>query len=79
MMQIETWECLLGKIVKAWTTLASREDDARSQHHQRECTSPANHYHISKHARTSYNLTEWLSELPSDDLAVVVGLFEKLS
>ncbi|KAG2029266.1 hypothetical protein BDR03DRAFT_881313, partial [Suillus americanus] len=31
---------------------------------------PANHYHISKYTRTSYDLTEWLSELPEDDLAV---------
>jgi hypothetical protein len=75
MTRIETWERLLGKIVKAQSTVASREADAGSQHPQREHTSPANHYHISKYARTSHDLTEWLSELPEGDLAVVVHLF----
>ncbi|KAG2065226.1 hypothetical protein BDR04DRAFT_1033214, partial [Suillus decipiens] len=31
-----------------------------------ECTSPALHYHISKYARHSYDITAWLSELTGD-------------
>ncbi|KAG2337819.1 hypothetical protein BDR05DRAFT_952336 [Suillus weaverae] len=73
MTWIKTRERLIGKIVKARATLASREGDTGSQRRQRECTSPANHFHISKYAKSSINLTEWLSELPEDDLAVVRG------
>ncbi|KAG2028963.1 hypothetical protein BDR03DRAFT_1019103 [Suillus americanus] len=29
-------------------------------------TSPALHYHISKYARSSYDITAWLSELTGD-------------
>jgi hypothetical protein len=75
MTQIEMREQLPGKIVKARAALASREGDTGSQRRQRDWTSPADHYHISKYARTSHDLTEWLSELPDDDLAVVVRLF----
>ncbi|KIK33637.1 hypothetical protein CY34DRAFT_18247 [Suillus luteus UH-Slu-Lm8-n1] len=71
MTRIETWERLMGKIVKTQATLASREGNTGSQRCQRERTSPANHFHISKYAKSSMDLTEWLSELPEDDLAVV--------
>ncbi|KAG2140146.1 hypothetical protein DEU56DRAFT_705242, partial [Suillus clintonianus] len=70
MTRIETRERLMGKIVKARATLASREGDAGSQRRQRQRTSPSDHYHISKYATTSFDLTGWLSELPEDDLAV---------
>lgn len=77
MTRIETRERLIGKIVKARATLASREDDAAPQRRQRERTSPSDHFHISKYAKSSIDLTEWLSELPEDDLAVVVRSFSK--
>jgi hypothetical protein len=74
MTRIETRERLLGKIVKAWAQLTSRKYAGESQRCQRERTSPADHYHISKYARISYDLTEWLGEL-MDDLAVTVRYF----
>jgi hypothetical protein len=67
MTRIETRERLLGKIVKARTALI----DPGSQRRRRERTSPADHYHISKYAKTSYDLTEWLGDL-LDDIAIVV-------
>jgi hypothetical protein len=67
MTRIETRERLLGKIVKARTTLI----DPGSQRRRRERTPPADHYHISKYARTSYDLTEWLGDL-LDDVVIVV-------
>ncbi|KAG2029778.1 hypothetical protein BDR03DRAFT_1017973 [Suillus americanus] len=48
-----------------------KEGNAESQHCQRERTSPANHYHISKYARASFDLTEWLNELPEDNQTVL--------
>jgi hypothetical protein len=71
MTRIETKERLMAKIINARSELGSREDGSRSQRHQRERTSPADHYYISKYAKASYNLTEWLSDL-EDDPAVVV-------
>jgi hypothetical protein len=75
MTRIETRERLIGKIVKARATFTSREDDTGSQRRQRERTSPSDHFHISKYAKSSMDLTEWLSKLPEDDLAVVVYSF----
>ncbi|KAG2064475.1 hypothetical protein BDR04DRAFT_1130754 [Suillus decipiens] len=57
MTRIETRERLLGKIVKARTALIY----PGSQRY---------HYHISKYAKTSYDLTEWLGDL-LDDIAIV--------
>ncbi|KAG2033983.1 hypothetical protein BDR03DRAFT_935455 [Suillus americanus] len=34
-----------------------------------QCTSPSDHYHISKYPKTSSDLTAWLSKLDSDDPA----------
>jgi len=69
MTRIETKEHLLAKIMKAQSELASREERPGTQH--RERTSPADHYYISKYAKASYDLAEWLSGL-EDDPAVAV-------
>jgi len=74
MTRIETKERLMTKIINARSELASREGGPISQRHQRERTSPADHYYISKNAKASYNLTEWLSDL-EDDRAVVVRIY----
>lgn len=62
MTRLEARERIIAKINKR------REEIAHPPMQQapRERTSPALHYHISKYARSSYNITAWLSELTGD-------------
>ncbi|KAG1888369.1 hypothetical protein F4604DRAFT_1506880, partial [Suillus subluteus] len=62
MTRLKARERIIAKINKR------REEIAHPAMQQtpRERTSPALHYHISKYARISYDITAWLSELTGD-------------
>jgi len=64
---------LMKKILKRRELLAEAGGQSRKK---RQCTSPSDHYHISKYPKASYDLTAWLSKLDSDDPAKkVCGIF----
>jgi hypothetical protein len=73
MTHLEAREQIIAKINKR------REEIVRPplQQAPRERTSPALHYHISKYARSSYDMTAWLSELTGDP-AIIVSSFDVL-
>jgi hypothetical protein len=63
-------ERLCSKVINARAQLAAQQGSNR-----RHCvrTSPSEHYHIAKSARSTYDLSAWLGEL-GDDPAVQVRI-----
>ncbi|KAG1831450.1 hypothetical protein DFJ58DRAFT_848220 [Suillus subalutaceus] len=62
MTRLEAREHIIAKINKQQEEIAH----PAMQQAPCKCTSPALHYHISKYARISYDITAWLSKLTGD-------------
>ncbi|KAH7921017.1 hypothetical protein BV22DRAFT_1107414 [Leucogyrophana mollusca] len=71
MSRLEARDRLIGKIMERRERLTA-EESARNPNPKRRRlrTSPSDHYHIAESARTSYDLTAWLSELTDDPATV---------